>query len=135
MKDLRASVVDYILKPENFPSFEHTLKDRVYEIKSKDDIEDMTTECKLFVRYGLSKDKCWGGYEFIVAASKIHHVNIFVFNENGDFYLSNRGTGIYSKTIALAFRLNYFKNAYNHYDSVCDIDSNLLYTVAEQSKP
>lgn len=133
-KDLRANVVDYILKPENFPSYEHTLKGRIYELKNRDEIIDMTTECKLFVRHGLSRDGCWAGYEFIVAASKIHHVNIFVFNENGDFYLSNSSDEIYSKTIALAFRLNYKKDGYNHYDSVGEIDSNLLYAVAEKVK-
>lgn len=34
-KKLRMDVVDHILKPENFPSFEYHLKDRVYDSKSR----------------------------------------------------------------------------------------------------
>ena len=132
MQDLRAKVVDYILQPENFPSFQHTLQNRVYDIKSKNEIEDMTMECKLFVRLCLSTDGYWGGHEFLVAAAKILRVNIFMFYENGDCYLSNTGTEIYPKTIALAYRLNYDNTDYIHYDSVCDIDSNLLIEVTEK---
>lgn len=131
IKELRAKVVDYILQPENFPSFQHTLKDRVYEIKSNDQIDDMTTECKLFVRFCLSKDGYWAGHEFLVAAAMILRVNILLFYENGDIYLSNTGTEIYPKTIALAYRLNYDNTNYNHYDSVCDIDSNILCAIVE----
>lgn len=131
IKELRAKVVDYILDPENFPTFEHALKNRVYEIKSKDEISDMTQECKLFVRYCLSKDRFWAGYEFIVAAAKIHRVNIIIFRENGNFDLTTSGPEIYSRTIALAYRVNYDETEYNHYDSVCDIDSNLLCAVTE----
>lgn len=132
IKELRASVVDYILQPANFESFEYTLKNRVYDIKTKDEIDDMTMECKLFVRHCLSKDGYWAGHEFLVAATNILRVNILVFYENGDFHLANNGTEIYTKTIALAFRLNFDSTGYNHYDSVCDIDSNLLCKIAEK---
>lgn len=134
IRDLRAKVVEYILKPENFTSFQFTLQNRVYDIKSKDEIKDLTTECKLFVRLCLSRDGYWAGNEFLVAAAKILRVNIFVFYENGDCYLSNTGTEIYPKTIALAYRLNHDATDYNHYDSVCDIDSNVLVEVAETTK-
>lgn len=132
MRELRASVVDYILHPENFKSFEYTLQNRVYDIKTKDQIDDMTTECKLFVRLCLSKDGYWAGHEFLIAATNILRVNILVFYENGDFHLSNNGTEIYTRTIALAFRSNWDKTGYNHYDSVCDIDSNILCKIAEK---
>lgn len=132
IRDLRAMVVDYILKPENFPSFQHTLQNRVYDIKSKDEIQDMTLECKLFVRLCLSKDGYWAGHELLVAAAKILEMNVLVFYENGDAYLSNTGTEIYPRTIALAYRLNHDKTEYNHYDSVCDIDSNFLVEIAEK---
>lgn len=94
----------------------------------------MTQECKLFVRHCLSKDRYWAGHEFIVAVANIHRVNIFVFHENGDFYLTNSGREIHDRSIALAYRLNYDQTEYNHYESVCDIDSNLLYDVAEKIK-
>lgn len=134
MKKLRANVVEYILKPENFPAFEHTLKNRVYDIKKKCEISDMTQECKLFVRHCLSKDRYWAGHEFIVAAANILRVNIFVFHENGDFYLTNSGKKIHDKSITLGYRLNYDQSEYNHYESVCDMDSNLLYEVVEKIK-
>lgn len=134
MKELRENVVNYIMKPENFPSFEHSLKDRVYEYKIRDEIDDMSMECKIFVRHCLSKNGLWAGYEFLVAAAKMHRVNILIFNEDGDWYLSNSTKEVYDKTIALAFRLDYKKEEFNHYDSVCDIDSNLLYAISKKIK-
>lgn len=55
-KSLKSEVVQYIL--DNILLFEFILKDRVYDIKRPDEITDMRTECKLFVRYSLDK-KGW----------------------------------------------------------------------------
>lgn len=131
INELRKNVVKHILDPENYPSYEHSLKDRIYENKKKssDAIGDMTQECKLFVRHGLSRDRYWCGYETIAAAAEMLDVNILVFNEEGDVYLPSSNVQTHSKTIALAYRLN--NGRYNHYDSVCDIDSNVLYEIVQ----
>lgn len=44
---LRNLVVNHILEPNNFPKFMHDIKDRVYDIKKKDEITNMEAECKL----------------------------------------------------------------------------------------
>lgn len=130
IKELRTLVVDHILNPENFPSFEHDLKNRVYEIKSKNEITDMTMECKLLVRHGLSRDRYWCGSETLAVVSKCHRVNILIFNEMGDVYLFDGRDEVHGKTIAIAFRLN-STNEFYHYDSVSDIESNVLYEIVQ----
>lgn len=48
-KALRAEVVEHILQPHIFPSYQFLLQDRVYEIKKSNEIENMETECKMYV--------------------------------------------------------------------------------------
>lgn len=131
---LRANVVNYILEPENYPSFEFSLQDRVYETKTRDQIEDMTRECKLYTRLVLSRPGKWGGYETIKAVGEMHHVNILIFNEDDTCYISNKSNQIYDRTIAIAYRkadaCTDNKVVYDHYDSICDLDTNLLYEIA-----
>lgn len=130
---LRANVVNHILNPENFPSYEHILKDRVYEIKKHEDIVNMTQECKLYVRHSLSLPNRWGGHETIVAAGEIHQVNVLIFHEEGIFYVANRSSTIYNRTITLAYRLgSTAEQQFNHYDSVSDMDSQILFDVSSQ---
>lgn len=125
VKKLRADVVKFILEPENFASYQYTLQDRVYELKS--------AECKEFVRNILSKDGFWGGHETIMAASNIYQTNIIIINENGHAYLASDNQ-IYTQTIAIAFRTGYDKNHQvirNHYDSVCEINSADISVITE----
>lgn len=133
--NLRETVVNYILKPENYPSFEYALKDRVYEIKGHDKIENMTNECKLYARLILSRSGQWGGYETIKAVGEMFKINIIIFNENGGCYIANKSTQIYERTIALAYRMSCNsideKFIRNHYDSVSDIDTHVLYEIAK----
>lgn len=58
---LPSDVVKYILNEENYPKFAHQLQGRIYDFKNKSDIENITVECKLFVKFVLSQNKCWGG--------------------------------------------------------------------------
>lgn len=125
-KALRAEVVTHILDPDNFPSYEFTLQDRVYETKSKDQIKNMTTECKLYVRHVLSRKREWGGHESIKAISKIHKVNVLVFNENGTCILQTNTNEKFDQTIAIAFRIGlnaHGEEVRNHYESVCDMSA------------
>lgn len=64
---LRNDVVKYIL--DNYSKFSKPLRDRVYEFKKAKDVESIDTECKLFVKYFLSKNGTWGGAETIHAVS------------------------------------------------------------------
>lgn len=131
---LRADVVKHILDPANFPSYEFALKDRVYNVKSADQIENMTTECKLFVRHVLAKNGQWGGNESIKAISEIHKVNILVFYEDEMCVLQTNANEKYDKAIAIAFRIGFDMNGIevrNHYESVCDMNSADIWNVTD----
>lgn len=135
-RQLRKRVVDFILNPKNFPKFLHDLKDRVYQTKTKDEIENIETECKLWVKYSLAKNGTWGGAETICAVAELEQVNVIIFNEHGDFY-TLRNMKQFDRTICIAYRLQ--RNQYGdiipdailyHYDSVCDIESSTLLNAA-----
>lgn len=134
-KQLRSRVVDHILNPNNFPKYINELKNRVFENKKKNDIENMETECKLWVKFCFSKAKVWGGWGTIYAVSELEKVNIIIFNEHDEFY-TLRNTKQYEQSICIAYRLprdgkgEIVLGARNHYDSVCDINSTTLYDVA-----
>lgn len=132
MAALRKNVVSHILQPENYPSFEHALKDRVYEIKKKNEIENITTECKLFTRLNLSQRGKWGGYETSKAVGEMYNVNILTFKEDDGCYIS-KSKQICDRTIVLAYRKTLINNesVYYHYDSICDIDTHLLFEISE----
>lgn len=130
---LRADVVNYILDPKNYPSFEYALQDRVYETKGPDKIENMTNECKIYTRHVLSRSGQWGGYETIKAVGEMFKINIIVVNEAGGCYIANQSEFFFDQTIALAYR-NAFSggknDVRNHYDSISDIDTHILYDMA-----
>lgn len=134
-KQLRADVVAHILLPENFDAFLFTLKDRVYDIKTKDEIIDMNTECKNYVQNTLSKNGVWGGHETIMAASRIYGKNIVTFDESGSYYITGNRNSMYDETIALAYHIGHYdstgKPIRNHYASVSDIDSGNLYKATD----
>lgn len=136
-KTLRAEVVEYILEPENFPSFKYALQNRIYETKKKNEIENMENECKFFVRYVLSRENqeaSWGCFETIKAVSDKYRVNIITFNENGTCILQHNINENFEKTIAIAYRMGVNERGEeirNHYDSVCEISSDDMYTVAD----
>lgn len=136
MNRLRAMVVEHILDPVNFPSYKFTLQDRVNELKSADQIQNMPTECKckLYVRHVLSKDRIWGGHESIKAISEIHKVNILIFNEEGTCILQTNTNEKYQQSIAIAYRFGTSQHGEiirNHYDSVCDMNSDDVWTATD----
>lgn len=127
---LRRDIVEYILHPDNFDEFKFTLQGRVYETKKKSQIIDMVAESKHFVQNVLSKNGFWAGHESIIAASRIHSVNIIIFDESGSYYLANDAKTIYNQTIALGYRIGEKKGneiIRIHYDSVSDISSDNVY--------
>lgn len=137
MMQLRANVVEHILNPQNFARFEHQLHDRVYSLKEKakklKEITNISAECQLFVRHALSNDRTWGGSETLLAVSDLYSTNVVVFIENGNCLKIKQPDQIYNRSIAVAYRSGYNENGeltHNHYDSVCDINSDDVYTVA-----
>lgn len=122
-------MVNYILDPINFPKFAHELKDRIYDIEKKDEIENMETECKLWVKFCLSKDKVWGGVESIYAVAELEKVNIVIFTEHGEPHML-RNMYRYDRTICIAYRFP--RNGYGDIiPGVCDVNSSTLYDVAQ----
>lgn len=133
-KKLRSEVVEHILDPDNFPSFRFTLQDRLYENKKADEITDMESECKFYVRYILSRDGKWGGYETIRAISEIYRVNVLIFNEEGTCTLHQNHQQKFENTIALAYRIGFIENGEvirNHYDSVSEMTADDIFTTTD----
>lgn len=126
--DLRHQVVSYIR--DNIKTF-------ILAISHRDDFKNENTEegCIDFVSNLLSKNGFWGGYETMLAVSNIYHVNILVFNEKGPFYLASGYSNEYDRTLLLAYRIckgGNHTNKYDHYDSVCGANEELLYKCADE---
>lgn len=134
-KKLRTDVVEHILAPNNFQYFLHALKDRVYATKNANEIENIEMECKLYVRHKLAKNRVWGGAECLFAISDLYETNVIVFGEDDRCSKFKRAGKNYSRSIVLAYRFASGCNENgermrNHYESVCDIDSDDLYAAA-----
>lgn len=130
-KNLRSTVVEHILKPENYI---FALEERLREKKNIEGNDDLISECKLYVRHCLSRDRQWGGLESIKAVSCVYRVNVVVFNENGACYMIKRSGDEYNRTIAIAYRLRCTGDGeYKlcHYDSISEMDSNSIYSASE----
>lgn len=128
-KELRKNVVKYILDPNNYPSFKQALKSHIYDIKDEKDITDIDFDCMFLVRHCLPRSGTWAGPETLKAVSEIYKVNIFVFYENTTGIVVYDKSQQYERSVMIAYRLGEINSisSHNHYDSVCDIDSEALY--------
>lgn len=129
IKKLRSQVVEHILKPDNFSIYEFMLHDRVNKSKIISTDAELTMECKLFVRHGLSRNGAWGGLETIKAVSTLYDVNVVIINEHKKCNMV-RTSNQCKRTIVIAYRLN-SEQEYYHYDSVSDMTSDGIYSAAE----
>lgn len=103
VKQLRAEVSSFIL--QNFSTFEHELKNRVYdEFPSRSSEENMDEECQIIAE-SLAKNGYWGGNETLYAVLLLYNVNILVINEEGVAYFIDKFDETSNKTIVLAFKL------------------------------
>lgn len=132
---LRHDVCEYILNNYSSFDFAHHLKNRVYELKNKKDIDNVDRECKLFVSLYLRQNGNHGGAETVHAVSQMKKVNIVVFNEDGPCHMPANINENYNRTVCLAYqRARNEKGEVlshrNHYGSVCDINSAILYDAA-----
>lgn len=133
-KNLRSAVVKHILRPDNFHLYEPALQQTVSELKLMNVDDDLTATCKSFVRDTLSCEGSWGGLETIKAVSVMHSVNVLVVNECGTCYLIKGAAKKYDRTLLIAYRMYYNDvgdPVYNHYDSISDICSDDMISVAD----
>lgn len=138
-KILREKVVEEI--QNNYKHYEKAIQGRIL-----DDIEDNTEKrsnenstgdeieiaCSDYVNNRLLNSRCWAG-ESILAFTEIHKVNVLVFREHNGYYFPYGFNPQYSRTIFMAYRKQEQTNEewiYNHYGSVCELGTDLLYDCA-----
>lgn len=131
-KKIRATVVEHILA--NIKMYQMYIEDNLYQIKSlNNDDASIETKCKMWVRHVLSRQGNWAGIESIKAVSHIYRVNVVTFHECGTVTMVQAAKQHFDRTIILAYRF-YLKDderIYNHYDSICDMDSDTILTASE----
>lgn len=127
--ELRQKVVAHITT--NFEKYLKIIEYRLLDEAGEKGVElsNIKEECFTFISH-LSSAGYWGGAESIRAVSELFEVNILTFNEKGSFFFPNGFDVNNKRTIFLAYRLDVNENRYNHYDSICCIGEDLLYTCA-----
>lgn len=133
-KELRMKSADHIR--ENYDLFAHNIKGRVFDRNVN--VVDINKESIFFVNFCLPQPGCWGGFESLKAISYVYKINIFIFNENGDYYFANGFNPSHDRSVFIAFRnANQIKNHAaadrNHYDSVVEINSEILSECSRKS--
>lgn len=125
--ELRKEIVKNI--EENLEQYKMAIKGRI-----DPNCKNIDEECKKFVIEKLSQNTFYGGAETCLAFSNIYKANILVFNEKGPFYFATGFNPNFNQTFFLAYRsLNCDDNGkpiYNHYDSICGIEEEILYKCA-----
>lgn len=130
-RKLREDVVNTI--KENYDLFLFDLKGRVFDMIDNDEFDinpeslNIENECKRFVENLLPKENHFGGSETIKAVSMFYKTNIIVFLENSRCIFGTAFDGSYTKIACIPYR-----KCRNHYDSVRNMQANLIYNVAEQ---
>lgn len=122
-KELRKTVVEHILDPLHYHLYEKIIVNR---LNKKTTVP--TSECKMFIRFGLARGK-WGGLETLKAVSNKFNVNVVIVNEFGSCNMV-KGSDTYNRTLVIAYRMN-DASVYDHYDSVGDMDSEGIFSAAE----
>lgn len=139
---LRAEVVAYI--GNNYERFRHALRGRIFDIiessrggkkKQMSEIE-INERCKSFLDEELSSKTCWGGHESLVALRELYKVNILIFREVDSFSFVEGFEPLFERTVCLAYRLSgrlkkIKVKTYNHYDSICGINNNVMFDCAQ----
>lgn len=136
---LRKNVIEHI--QNNFNEYRHDLQGRVYENSTtKIDSDDLLSVCERFLNEDLTLDTCYAGIESVKAISEIKKINIVTISEHGECYFAVDFNPNFDRTVFLAHRLNSVctksnsrphNTQRNHYDSVAEIDNNVLLTLAE----
>lgn len=111
----------------NFDAYKHALQQR---LNCKE--EEIDKLGKEFLANDLTANGIWGGSESLLAITEIFGTNILIFNENGPFYFAAG----FKASIFLAYRERIKSNGekeYYHYDSICEIGTDLLFKCATDS--
>lgn len=128
-KELRQKVVDHIRT--NFDRFKMAIKGTLYERVEREGkpLTDIDQSCEHFIQNELPSPCCWGGSETIMAVREIFEVNVIVVPEKRQPYFANGFNFKYRRSIFLAYRC-YGNAVYEHYDSVCRFEHDLLFRFA-----
>lgn len=138
--ELRASVVKYM--QEHYGDFFFDIRGHVYELQEiaakhpdRDEygiaaIANIDDACKYFLDKCLTRRGFWAGAETLKAIHLLHKVDIIVLNENGPIAYYNQSNEQIHRTIVLAFRVSADPDIRNHYDSVCNVQSDGIYKIA-----
>lgn len=130
---LRAKVVEHILN--NIEPYQMFIEEYLHELKSlNSDNTSLDTKYEMWVRHNLSRQGSWGGIETIKAVSQMYRVNVVLFDECGIVQMIQGAKEQYERTILLAYRFylnEQHERVYNHYDSVCDMESDTIHVATE----
>lgn len=125
--ELRQQIVDHIQKDIN--KYKMAIKGTLYEKAEREGkiITDIDKSCEDFIQNELPIPGNWGGTETIMAVGEIFKVNVVIVPEKNQPYFPNGFNYKYTRSIYLAYRCSEF---YNHYDSICNFEHDLLFRVA-----
>lgn len=118
---LRKDVVEYI--QSNLSIFTHEIRGRILAYQDK--FDDINAETTKFLKK-LACPGFYGGGETFKALALNYSINIVVFNENGPCYFANRFNKDFDRTIFIAFRGDGSNTGRNHYDTVIEINEDLV---------
>lgn len=123
---VRKQVVNHI--EAHFDAYKH-----VIQLRLNCEEKEIAKLGKEFLTDVLSANGTWGASESLLAMVEIFGINILVFNENGPFYFSSGFKPENKRCIFLAYRERFNEKGekeYYHYDSVCEIETELLFKCA-----
>lgn len=126
-EQIRSNAVKYIR--ENIADFDKILEDRIDEKKTRKTRKTNTKRANDAFLKRLAKSGEWGSTEMLLAVSRIYKTNIILFNENGSCYLVDGFKFDYAQCILLAYTFYNGSEKLDHYQSVCKINQNIIFTV------
>lgn len=120
---LRKELVQHI--QQDFDFYKQALKGRIVfkhsEAEKLSNI-DIIEKAKQFLYDELPRPGVWGGSEILLAVSKVHQVNVIVFDENSSCNILGDFNFDYKRCLII-----FYRKESNHYDSVSKIDPELSY--------
>lgn len=133
VQKLRMDVVKHI--ENNVTDYLFIMKDLIYHKNPSKKIMNIEKEIQDYLDNGLSIDKSWAGNESLNAISIMYKKNIVIINENDDPNMIMKFTSDFNETIIIFFNVTR-----DHYESVVDIDAQVLSAIAaelikNQTKP
>lgn len=115
VKNIKNNVTDYLF----------IMKDLIYNQNPGKRIMNIEKEIQDYLDNRLSKDKRWAETESLHAISMMNKKSIVIINENDDPNMIMKFTSDFNETIIIFFNVTR-----DHYESVVDIDAQVLSAIA-----